>query len=67
MDRLKHRDRKMEHKKNGGFKEDSEYAELLKSIFEFMLMSGAARELILEIAQRALSKAAKKSNLHFGL
>lgn len=40
-------------------KGSTDYADLLTSVFEFMLMSGVAREAILDLARGALTKAAK--------
>jgi len=50
----------------------TEYAELLTSIFEFMLMSGASEESILETTRQAVASAARShgevpSNRHAGL
>lgn len=41
------------------FKEGTDYEELLTSIFEFMLMSGATKEVTLELVRGALARAAR--------
>jgi hypothetical protein len=52
----------METKKRSGFGGDAEYADLLRAIFEFMLMSGAEGASIQKIAQGALAEAKKSQN-----
>jgi hypothetical protein len=51
--------RKMRKLQKQQSRESLEYADVLTSIFEFMLASGATKDSILELVQKSLAKAAK--------